>query len=137
MSYTYACEHVKDRYLVKKLIDKLIRVGLDIFNFTKVRRCSYNELYKLKSLQYSPKKKLDNMGENKIKEMVKHAFIFVPFYNKLYHKLDVNLNDLKGKDLRNLPITTKTMFRSAYPDDIIARGYKYRAIYNRTSGSTG
>ena len=89
----------------------MIRVGLDIFNFTKVRRCSYNELYKLKSLQYSPKKKLDNMVENKIKKMVKHAFRFVSFYNELYHKLDVNINDVRGKDLRNIPIVTKTMLR--------------------------
>ena len=120
------------------MIEKILRIGYDVFDLSRTGKYSYGELTKLKKIQYYNKGKLTALTNKNIEKIVKHAYNYVPFYRKIYRAEGIKLGEITGsKDLEKLPIITKSILRRNFPGNVIAKGFNRRVIYDRTSGSTG
>jgi phenylacetate-CoA ligase len=78
------------------------------------RQTISSDLDKLLISQYWSRDQLDEYQNRKLRELIKHSFENVPFYNELMKKHGLTPNDIKTKqDLPKLPIITKDDFRLA------------------------
>ena len=81
----------------------------------------------LKSLELSQRwspEKLREYQLNKIKALLKHASITVPFYRRYFSENQIRLSHFcQIKDLEKLPIVNKKII-SRNPDDFISSKYK-------------
>jgi phenylacetate-CoA ligase len=77
--------------------------------------------------------------DRRIQEIVSHAYENVPFYRRLFDSNGLHPRHIRGvRDLRLIPVTSKSDLRGADPADLIARGVKpSRLIEHSTGGSTG
>ena len=81
---------------------------------------------------------IENRQLSSLKKILDHAHENVPFYQKIFSEIDIDLNDFNSlADLNMLPIIEKGQLRTE-PDDFRAENF---AIYSpgvvKTSGSTG
>jgi phenylacetate-CoA ligase len=76
--------------------------------------------------------------DDKIVKIVNHAYKNVPFYKEYYDSHEVDIRDINTSgDLEILPTISKSLIRKYFPDKMMARGLEGRAIYDKTSGSSG
>ena len=115
-----------------------MRFGVDVLHLTKSGTFSYGELAKLKHIQYLNTKKLNKLTDIKFRNIIKHAYTHTPFYRALYDQEKIEITNIKGvNDAHKLPIITKKMLRKDFPEKVIAPNEFKRALFDRTSGSTG
>ena len=71
--------------------------------------------------------------------LVKYAYLNVPFYRDLYDRVGFSPNDLKTPDdLHSIPVTQKSMFQKADLKQVLAQGLTpEQLVRKRTSGSSG
>jgi phenylacetate-CoA ligase len=81
---------------------------------------------------------LEEFQLKKVKLLLHHADRNVPYYHKIFKKLNFQPDDIKNvNELKRLPILTKEIIRDNF-EDLYARNYsKYDLISSATSGSTG
>ncbi|MDO8620281.1 MAG: hypothetical protein Q7R64_02950, partial [bacterium] len=77
------------------------------------------------------------LGE--LKKTLRHAYHNVPFYRELWDAYRVRPEDIRtSRDLRRLPLTSKSLFRSQDLEPLIDRSFHDRYVrWTETSGSTG
>jgi len=106
---------------------------------------SFYKFYWYLKLKNISETKIQELKNNRLKEIVNYAYRNVPFYRKLWKKLGISPNNIKDEeDLKRLPIIDKNIIKRNY-DAFISREYKefvnqlsHQAIFFRqTSGSTG
>ena len=87
--------------------------------------------------QWWERQRLADYQNNYIHDTVAIAYQEVPFYKRLYDKYKVNINNITGiDDLHMLPVVTKDMLRSSYPD-ACTRKTEWPWHEYCTSGSSG
>ena len=82
---------------------------------------------------------INRIQEKKLKKIINHAYLNVPFYRDLFDSLYLKPSDIKTlSDLNKIPITTKEKIRDNYPDKIVSRDINLEACrVVSTTGSTG
>lgn len=88
--------------------------------------------------QYWNEKKIENFQFLKIKNLIKHCYQNVPYYNKLLNRIDILPDDIKNlEDFTQIPFLTKQIVRKNL-NELKANNYpenKFSCI--TTGGSTG
>ncbi|MDH7506378.1 MAG: phenylacetate--CoA ligase family protein [Candidatus Thermoplasmatota archaeon] len=92
----------------------------------------------LEKSQWWSYSELEKLQLKRLKQLLKHANDNVPFYHKMFKKLNFKPTDVKSvNDLNKLPILTKEIINKNY-DELYATNYsKEKLIPFTTSGSTG
>jgi len=92
----------------------------------------------LKKSQWWSKEKLDVYQLQQLSKLIHHAYEHVPYYKKVFEKLDLKPNDIQSiQDLQKLPFLTKKIINK-HIEDLKAINYpKHRFEYTYTGGSTG
>lgn len=81
---------------------------------------------------------LEKIQFEKLKKILWHAFINVPYYTELFKSLKITPDDIRSvKDLSNLPILTKEIIRNNLSKFIATNIPESDLILNNTGGSTG
>ena len=97
-----------------------------------MRRLSF-----LEEAQWMPSEQLYSIRDQSLSELIKLVYNEVPFYRELMDKASVKPAEIqKAADLRKLPIVTKEMLRSGYPN-CVTRNTGRKVYESRSSGSTG
>lgn len=96
------------------------------------------EYVRLKRTDWYSEEQLMNLQNEKLKRLIHHCYMNVPYYTKLFDKLNLKPEDIKCRaDLAKLPILTKQIIRDNY-DDMISLDVSQRKAHKETSGgSTG
>ncbi len=77
---------------------------------------SYSNLTKDQWLPFENKKKKQ---EEQLSKLIQFSYNNVPYYNKMFDKLKIKVNDIKTiEDLNKLPILTKKIIKSNWQDFI-------------------
>lgn len=88
--------------------------------------------------QWKPRELLRKEQDEKLRNLVKHAYETVPFYRSLFGKRKLLPKDIQGiKDLHKLPILTKKMVREAGMSLLSTNYERKDLLKEHTSGSTG
>ncbi len=105
-----------------------VRLGKDFFK----------ELDFLEKIQWWSSQEIENYQDERLRELITHAYKNVPYYSKLFKDNNLIPLDIKGvKDLHKIPLLTKDMIRKN-PDDFIAKNYCKEDLYRiTTSGTSG
>lgn len=98
-----------------------------------------SKLRELNQTQWLPAEKLRDIQSQKLVKLVRHAYDTVPFYKRLFDELHISPDDIRGiQDHHKLPILTKEIIRTNYPDALISTAFdKGKLTEKATSGSTG
>ncbi len=74
----------------------------------------------------------------KLKKILKHAYINVPLYKRLFSGKGIEPEDIRNfEDFKHIPILTKDIIKKNFEDLIAANVSKNDLIPNSTGGSTG
>ncbi|WP_162605086.1 phenylacetate--CoA ligase family protein [Geomonas oryzae] len=96
---------------------------------------SYLRFYQ--ECQWWPLEKLQDLQNNRLRELLHTACGGVPFYRDLYRSAGINASELRCvDDLKKLPIVTKSLLKRAYPSLCTRRTFWPSREYF-TSGSSG
>lgn len=96
-------------------------------------------LRELEESQWWSLQQLQELQNEKLRKMIKHAYDTVPYYRELFADNNLHPNDIKTMaDLPKLPILTKDTVRANFPDKIASKAFDRRdLIVGKSSGSTG
>lgn len=96
-------------------------------------------LLKLLRNQWLRKEELEQLQQRKLQKIIKHAYERVSYYHKLLDSVGIRPEDIRNKkDLRYIPITSRSRIQSLPTNEITAQGVILRDCHRmRTSGSTG
>lgn len=88
-------------------------------------------------LRWSPED-LCRYREQRLRDLVSHAYLKSPFYRRFYDQAGVRPDDVKSlDDLRKLPLLPKEMLRTADPRQVVTMPMGAGWMVEMTSGSTG
>lgn len=92
----------------------------------------------LQKTQWWSPEQLVELQNEKLKNLIKHAYTNVPYYRNMFDTLDLPLTGIQNvQDLGKLPILTKDKIRANTEQFIATDFKKYKPIRNATGGSTG
>ncbi|MCD4781947.1 MAG: glycosyltransferase [Candidatus Omnitrophica bacterium] len=102
------------------------------------KRQTLTYLQQLENNQWLSEEELKRLQWKKLKLLIRHAYENVPYYQDLFHKLNLYPEIIKTEeDFRRIPILTRDDIQENY-DRLIARNFaKNQLICKTTSGSTG
>lgn len=89
--------------------------------------------------QYLPYEELKARQEEKMRQLVRHAYLNVPFFRDKFDAVGLKPEDIRTiEDLPRIPITTKLEIRQNFPGRVLAENIpSRRRTPGTTSGSTG
>lgn len=95
-------------------------------------------LKELEETQWWPPERLQELQNEKLRALIKHAYENVPYYHHIFEERGLTDKDIQTvEDLPKLPILTKDNIRLNF-QDLLARDFKKRRTFlHATSGSTG
>ena len=107
---------------------------LDFFRGTKTMKC----LKELEESQWWSRDKILELQNQRLRQLVRHAYDNVPYYRRIFDERALKPNDIEcSEDLVKLPVLTKQLIRNNF-DDLMARGLPGKErIQHATSGSVG
>lgn len=96
----------------------------------------YREL--LLKTQYYSRQELMSYQDEKLKELIQHAYATVPYYRNIFHERGLIPSDIKTQeDIYKLPLLTKEQIKKNFKS-LISDKYNSRELkYGHTSGTTG
>ena len=97
-----------------------------------------NHFYSLRKSQWLTRSQLQKLQEKKLRNIIKHCYKHVKYYNQLFKSLNLHPADIKNiEDLNKIPILTKSKIQNS-PEKLISNNLLLKDCYfTRTSGSTG
>lgn len=110
------------------------------FSDTLLGNSIYSDLKFLMKSQWWSVDELREYQNEKLRALIKHAYENVPYYNELFHSLNLTPDDIQtSNDLYKLPILTKEIIRENIKNKkIIAKNIPTKKmILCSSSGSTG
>jgi phenylacetate-CoA ligase len=121
--------------LKEKYIKKLILPLSDLV----LKRSISKHLKFLEKSQFWSLDELERFQNERLRLLIKHAVINVPYYTKLFLELGLTYKDIQTKeDLQKLPILTKQDIKNNFPEFIVNKHLKKGSYYKgASSGSTG
>ena len=92
----------------------------------------------IEELQYKPQDEIRRYQENKLKQLLLHAYENVPYYNKILKDSEVVIDgNVILANFSRIPLLTKEIIRKE-GTNLYSKDYKSRKPYENTSGgSTG
>ncbi len=89
--------------------------------------------------QWEPRSALKKLQTNKLRNLINHAYTYVPFYKQLFDSNNIKPDDIRQlEDLKRIPISTKKHIQEAPLDDITSQIHpRSRCVRITTSGSSG
>ncbi len=89
--------------------------------------------------QYLPYEELKARQEEKLRQLIRHAYENVPFYRDKFDSVGLRPEEISViEDLSKLPVTTRLEIRNNFPDRMVAKNIpRQRRVLKQTSGSTG
>ncbi len=85
-----------------------------------------------------PRKELENLQVELLRENIDYAYRNVPYYKKVFDENGITPAAIKSiEDIRKLPFMTKDDFRDNYPFGLFAKPLKEIARIHSSSGTTG
>src|SRR6266511_2962935 len=102
-------------------------------------RRMWTEMRRMSELQWRPQGELEARALERLRSLLLHAAMNVPYYRDLFKRAGIEPEDIRTlSDLSNLPITTKADLRTAFPARTTANNLpENRRRRMMTSGSTG
>jgi len=101
-------------------------------------RCFYDQLARLKEMEWWSKGQIEEYQNSKVVETVRHAYQTVPFYRRWYDEHGVNIDAITStSDLPKLPVLTKSLVREHQEAMVSTRVNRKWLIKGLTSGTTG
>lgn len=93
----------------------------------------------LQESQWWSEEQLIEYQNEKLRNLINHAYHNVPYYKEVMEGLDLKPTDIQTvKDLAKLPILTKEVYKANYPEKLRAKNWKsYKVLHRSSSGSTG
>jgi phenylacetate-CoA ligase len=112
-------------------------VLIPLYDFA-TRNHTRKYMRELEKSQWFTQGKIKELQEKKLRRLIKHAYETVPYYHRIFRKIKLKFNDIKGPDdLARLPILSREKVREEF-DALISRGYpRTKMVYGCTGGSTG
>lgn len=115
------------------LLQKFIFPIAELVNGTSIQK----KMKFLEKSQYWSRKKIEDYQNKRLKELIKHAYDNVPYYKKLFDKLNIKISDIKTKkDLKKIPLLTKQLIKENF-EDLKASNLLEKSYPTYTSGSSG
>ncbi len=98
----------------------------------------YKSLIFLSKSQYWSRKQIDDYQNDKLRKLVQHAYLNVPFYRDIFNNLKLKPEQIQTKeDLIKLPIITKEELKKNQ-DKLLATNLNRKdLVFSSSSGSTG
>jgi phenylacetate-CoA ligase len=102
-------------------------------------RTPWTEARSLRDLQWRSPEELETRSLRKLRPLLEHAAVHVPYYRELFKKAAFEPKDIRAiSDLARLPVTTKADLRANFPARVVADNLPARRRVRRTtSGSSG
>jgi phenylacetate-CoA ligase len=100
--------------------------------------CCGNAYRQMKRMDFLPLKEVKRLQERKLRELIRHCYKHVPYYQKLFKRLNLTPKDIQTiEDLKKLPILTKEeVIRN--PGEFLANNISRSELKTgTTSGTTG
>jgi len=92
----------------------------------------------LKETQYWSYERIREYQLYKLKRLLKHAYLYVPYYNKVFKEIGADPDDIRTfEDFKKLPVLTKEIIRENFEHLIAKNISRKQLIPNATGGSTG
>ena len=112
-------------------------VLIPLYDFA-TRNHTRKYMRELEKSQWFTQGKIKELQEEKLRRLIKHTYETVPYYHRIFRKIKLKINDIKGPDdLARLPILSREKVREEF-DALISRGYpRTKMVYGCTGGSTG
>ncbi|MEM3138763.1 MAG: phenylacetate--CoA ligase [Archaeoglobaceae archaeon] len=90
------------------------------------------------TIERLPVKELERIQEKKLKNLVRNAYEYSPFYKRRFRELGIHPTDIQSlKDLKKLPFTKKQDLRDNYPFGMFAVPLSQIVRFHASSGTTG
>ena len=104
-----------------------------------LKRSIAGDLKFLSQSQWWSVSELESYQDERLRELVRHAYENVPYYHDLFKRYKLTPEDIRSqKDLPKIPCLTKKNIRENYPHRLVARNIpKNRMLRKASSGSTG
>jgi len=98
-----------------------------------------NTLFKhLEKTQFWTFSEIRKYQFKKLKTLLEHAYLNVPYYKKLFSYIGTRPEDIRNfQDVKHIPILTKDIIKKNFEDLIANNVIKNQLIPNSTGGSTG
>ncbi|WP_234571739.1 phenylacetate--CoA ligase family protein [Rhodohalobacter sp. 614A] len=92
----------------------------------------------LKESEWKSREQIETYQNEKITQLIHHAYHIVPFYKKWYDEHGVNISQIKTvDDLQKLPVLTKEMVKKNQ-EELISNKFEKASLKKQlTSGTTG
>lgn len=98
----------------------------------------YKQLHFLNKSQYWTREQIDEYQNDKLRQLIHHAFNNVPFYKELFSDLRLKPEDIvTKKDLVKLPIVTKEELKKDKEKHLATNIINKNLLFASSSGSTG
>jgi len=92
----------------------------------------------LRETQFWRRERIREYQFSKLKRLLDHACLHVPYYQKLFAQIGATTKDIKNfEDFKKIPILTKDTIRQNFNSLIATNISKQELIANSTGGSTG
>ena len=104
-----------------------------------IRGTSRKYYFELKKTQYLNQSEIENFQFARLKNLINHVYLNVPYYKKIMNDLDLRPEDFVNfSDLQKFPLLSKSDVRNnTYFDLFSSTHNKKKMLKVRTSGSTG
>lgn len=100
-------------------------------------RKTFEILKKLEITQWYSREDLTALQLQKLKKLLNHAYVNVPFYREIFNNIPISPQDVRSfDDLKRIPFLTKEMIRENF-EKLKANNIKKGLIRMNTGGSTG
>ena len=88
--------------------------------------------------QWFSKEEFTTYQIKKLREIILHAYINVPYYNELFSKINLKIDDFKSlADLKKLPVLSKEDLKNNFIKLQARNKNKFKPILMSTSGTSG
>jgi len=120
--------------MYRALARHMLAPVLDFSRGTRTMKC----LKELEKSQWWPRDRILELQNQRLRQLVKHAYDNVPYYRRLFEERALSPNDVDSAgDLVKLPILTKKHIRDNF-DQIMARDFPSKELMpSSTGGSSG
>jgi phenylacetate-CoA ligase len=92
----------------------------------------------LEKSQWFSEEKLKNYQLERLRLVLEHAYLNVPYYRSLFQKLRLTPQDFNDlEDLKKIPTLTRETLRINFNELVAENAKKFKPVLFKTSGSTG
>jgi phenylacetate-CoA ligase len=125
------------QHIIRSVYSWLVpRIMLPLYDRLSGRRL-WSEVLRLRELQWRSSEELEARALVKLRGLLEHAVVHVPYYRELFGQARLKPGDIrKLQDLSRLPVTTKADLRAGFPTRAVADNLSPRRRWKMTTGGS-